>query len=202
MASTHDVFDQLAPLLVKAIPEVVASMPITRPICILRIVYYDTHAPEAYINLSTMTEHRRKRLVEVKGRDALYYIWASAEEMCDGPGGHLGTRDAGGDLAPLFGQVYALLAENEKTYMESYRQMLQRVSRELNTQDWSRISEVTDDFVVLPADGSQFFDDDFHDIRNSISDTRLELLRSRGLLGPGRRWDRFSQPKKWWQFWK
>jgi hypothetical protein len=82
--------------------------------------------------------------------------------------------------------VYELLSESEDKYMPALQRMLRRVSRELNKKDWSAICEVTDDFVIAPADGSQFFagDQDYADLVKSIPPKRLALLRSRGLLGP------------------
>ena len=70
--------------------------------------------------------------------------------------------------------------------MRPYQRMLQRVSRKLNAKDWSVYCPVTDDFVIAPADGSQYFagDEDYADIVNGIPPKRLAFLRSRGLFGP------------------
>ena len=133
-----------------------------------------------------MTAQRRAQLLAEKGPSALYHLWAANEEGCDGPDVQL---DGPQPITDLFAQVYDLLCQSEEQHMPPFRALLQRVALALNQQDWSGVCPVTDDFVVVPADGSRFFCDEYCDIAGSVPAQRLELLRSRGLLGPGKHWE-------------
>ena len=184
------VFDQLIPLLIDAIPRSIAALRLSESICCLRVYYYDTHAPSAYLLLKPVTESFRNQLLASQGRSALFYLWGSGEPKGDGPQTILGDSDADRATAELFNRIYELLCDDENRHMPAYRQALHRVAQQLNARDWSQICPVTDDFVVVPADGSMHFVDELADIAGSIPSASLELLRSRGLLGPEGHWDR------------
>jgi hypothetical protein len=172
------VFRELAPLLVEAIPQVVACRRPPRSLCRLRVYYYDTHAPCTYLVLQPATADWRAELLARHGKKAPLHYWASWADGGDLPGIDL---DGPGRLAELFEDVYTLLCEDEAKHMVAFRDMLQRMCGELNNRDWHSFCPVTDDFVVVPADGSAYFTDDQPDIVRSIPTARLELLRSRGL---------------------
>jgi hypothetical protein len=179
----QDVFQSLVPKLVDAVPQAIASLKLTKPICCVRVEYYDTHAPCAYLTLRTISADLRAKFLEEKGRDALSHLWASCEQSGDGEVVLPGDDE---ELTELFEGVYELLCDSEDENMPPYQQMLQRVARELNAKDWNTCCPVTDDFVIAPADGSQYFagDEDYADIVNSIPSERIALLRSRSLFGP------------------
>jgi hypothetical protein len=187
-------FDKLVPLLVGAIPKAVASLKPTKPICIVRIYFYDTHAPCTYLSLRTVSAECRDQVLVSKGRDAPFYIWGSGEECGDGnvdlPPDPPSSKTEK-QIAGLFEQVYELLSDDEEENMVPYRELLREVARQLNALSWKKkICKVTDDFVVVPADGSMHFGgEDYEDMVESIPSDRLALLRSRGLLGPDESWD-------------
>jgi hypothetical protein len=171
----------LVPLLVDAIPLAIASLNLTKPICILRIVYYDTHAPFTYLNLRWFTSETRSQ--SVADNDP-YCFWG------DGGDGEISlppekpASKTDKQIASLFKAVYELLCEDdhEEENMVRFRQVIRDVSKQLNTLDWSKICAVTDDFVVLPADGSMCFGgEEIEDIQTIPTD-RLDLLKSRGLV--------------------
>lgn len=194
-------FDALVPLLVDAIPAAVASLKPTKPICILRLYFFDTHAPCAYLLLkSTSTDERTRVLAE----GSTFHLWAAGEGCGDEVVTLPPDRPEEGKLAAMVRlaylflwpssrlllkiefhlmKVYDLLCEDEDEYMAAYREMLREVARQLNAKDWSKVCPVTDDFVVVPADGSQHFGgEDYEDLVASVPSARLALLRSRGLL--------------------
>jgi hypothetical protein len=185
-----NVFTALESLLVKAIPQSVAKLRIKETICCLRVYYYDTHAPCTYLHLKTVTEAFRKSVLDEREGSALFYLWSSTEEKGDGASVDIGGPEEGGDIAKLFEHVNALLDKDEDKFMLRFRELLQQVCLKLNSKNWSKVCPVTVDFVVAPADGSQHFADDADDIAKSIPAKRLELLRSTGLLGPDRNWER------------
>lgn len=183
-------FDKLVPLLVDVIPQAVVSLRQTMPICIVRIYYYDTHAPCTYLLLKSVSSNCRNDVLASKGRNAPFYIWGSGEECGDG-NIDLPRKSTNSDkqIAALFEQVYELLVEDEEANMIPFRQMLQLVAKKLNEMDWREFCKVTDDFVIVPADGSQHFGgDDYKDLVESVPAERLELLRSRRVLGPRENW--------------
>ncbi len=175
-----DVFDRLVPLLAVAIPDAVASRRITEQICRLRVYYYDTHAPCTYLLLKPATAEWRTRLLAKRGDSAGAYYWMSGEDGGDLPDIQLMGPEP---ISDLFSKVYELLCEDEVKYMIPFREALQRVCYELNGKDWRNVCLVTDDFVVVPADGSMHFANDSPDIVRSVPQHRLDLLRSRE-LGP------------------
>jgi hypothetical protein len=187
-------FDRLAPLLVAEIPKALAALKLKKPICTVRIYYYDTHAMEGYILLKTLTVEGRAEIVAKKGRNAPFYLWASGEEagepVCFFPP-EGSTNKVHKQIAKLFEEAYELLTEDEHEdeNMDLYRQMLVGVVRQLNQRDWSDVFPVSDDFAVAPADGDQHFADDYADLAESIPAERLELLREHGFLGPEGTWD-------------
>jgi hypothetical protein len=187
------VFDKLHPLLVEAIPAAAASLKSPKPLSILRLYYYDTHAPCTYLLLKTVSAECRAKVVASKGPSAPYYIWGSGEECGDGqvflPGERFSTN-AEKQIAALFQRVYVLLCDDEDGNIVPFRKMLRQVARELNSKAWKPVCPVTDDFVVVPADGSQHFCDDYADIVASVSPAQLVLLRSHRLLGPAESWDK------------
>jgi hypothetical protein len=188
-------FDQLVPLLVDAIPKAVSALKLKKPVCIVRIYYYDTHAPCTYLSLRTVSAECRDQVVAAKGRNAPFYLWSSGEDCGDGTVGLPPEKPAGKpdkQIAALFEKVYDLLCEDEDEYMDPFREMLRQVAAKLNALDWSKVCKVTDDFVVAPADGSMHFGDDYEDLVASVPEERLELLRSRGFLGPEETWDQLQ----------
>lgn len=188
-----DPLKQLGPLLVEAIPPMIVARAIEQPICILRLYYFDTMVPSAYLRMQTVSEECRTDIFAERGRDAPFFLWASCEETGDSeivlPPPRT-TDKTHKRIAKLFEEVYALLTANEDKHMPRYRRIVQQVAVALNAMDWKPICPVSDDFVVLAADGSQHFDNDYDDIVNSIPAERLQLLRSRSFIGPDEEdWD-------------
>ena len=192
-------FESLVPLLVDEIPRAIAAAKLASPLACLRIVYYDTHAPCTYLRLRTVSAECRTKVLADKGRDAPFYLWAAGEDCGDGqvdlpaePPATKGQKQ----IEKLFQEVYELLCDDEDEHMVPFRSMLAQVARALNSKDWAKICPVTDDFVIAIADGDQHFADDYQDLVDSIPAERLELLRARGLLGPGERWDQLPGDEK------
>lgn len=209
-APRQDVFEQLLPLLVEAIPRAVASHDVPKPICAVRVYYYDTCASSTYLTLRTISAELRATLVAQHGWNAPYALWSSGEEERDGDiefGWTLNSETAahypkvrpycGHDvheyaaytdprIVQLFAEVYSQLSEAND--MTQYVQMLRSVCRTLNAKDWHQFGEVTDDFVIAPADGDQHFggDEDYNDLIESVGKDRVDMLRDRGFLGPSK----------------
>ena len=68
--STMTAFDNLAPMLLQAIPDEVRQMKLAKPLAILRIYYYDTHAPCTYLTMRTISSECRSEVVASKGQNA------------------------------------------------------------------------------------------------------------------------------------
>ena len=186
-------FTAIQPLLIEAIPRAIGSFKQFETISIVRLYYYDTHAPCTYIDFRVVTASQRRQTLDAGGRDALYDLWESAEECGEQPNVAIPSDPPMDKLdrqiAAQCAAIYERLCENEDTAMEHWRFAVQSVARQLNAMDWNSIASVTDDFVIVPADGSQFFSDEYPDLMNAIPSERLGLLNSRGYLGAGERWD-------------
>lgn len=179
-----EVFEALVPLLVDEIPKRIAALKLKQPIFRLRIYYYDTHAPATYLMLVPSTEDYRAELIRKHGDESRHELWVGGDGT-DVPKCELFDPRP---IAKLFNQVYKLLDEKESFYMVQFRAMLHRVAWRLNRLDWTGICPVTDDFFVVPHDGSAHFDNGWPDVVRSIPPERLELLRSKGF-----------GPPDWWQ---
>jgi len=181
------VFDQIQTLLVREIPKAISQASPATPMAILRICYYDTHAPLTYLDFRCVSEAERNAIVKKKGKYVLNDLWSVVEEPGVRPNLDLPadppTSAADKKLTQLFAQIYEILSEDEDEGMTQFRSALQSVCRQLNDIDWSAHCEVTDDFVVAPGDGSAHFDDDEPDLRLSIPAQKLATLQQRGFLG-------------------
>ncbi|MDB5340875.1 MAG: hypothetical protein JWN70_6494 [Planctomycetaceae bacterium] len=200
-------FDKIYCLLIEMIPELIGSFQYPEPLCIARAYYYDTHAPCTYLDVRCVSVTQRQQVLEKKQNQpdgARFYLWSPGEEC----GTRLGvpipedpetrsmpqalkdfirwnTPDA--QIKRLFATVHKLLDVDSHLYMQEFRKTLQLVTMKLNELDWSEVCEVSDDFVIAPADGSRFFARDADDLEGGIPAARLGLLQSRGFLGPSER---------------
>jgi hypothetical protein len=183
--NSDEVFSKLEPLLVTAIPKAMAGQKVPQPICILRLYYYDTHAPCTYLLLRTISKKLRAKILKDDGLDTL---WSPGEDPGEGQiifPDEPPLKDQM-PIAKLFEQVYELLSESEEDNMPKFQQMLRKVCMKLNGISWSQHCEVTEDFVVAPGDGSRFFggDEDDTDVIASVPADKLETLRSYELFFP------------------
>jgi hypothetical protein len=182
------VFEKIKPLLLQAIPEYIRATPIADPLAIVRLYYYDTHAPSTYLDFMYVSHQQRQ--VALDSEDPMVDLWCSTEDCGSRPKieipRELPLTALDQELTALFAKIYEVLSEDEyeETGMELFRAALQSVARQLNQMDWRSICNVTDDFVIVPADGSMHFGDDEPDILAAIPPDRLALLHARGFLGP------------------
>lgn len=71
----------------------------------------------------------------------------------------------------------------ETEELRPVREMVQRVAAQLNRMRWVEYALATDDFVVFAADASHTFCADYEEMTASVPTERIELLRSRRMLG-------------------
>ena len=182
------VFEDIQPLLREEIQRSLQSVTHSGELCIVRLFYYDTHAPCAYVDFRCVTTDQRRATIQQYQDDGLMYLWGSGEECGDRPRIVIPKREPKDAqeqrLAQLFAMVYSLLSSDEKEYMRQYRSAIQRVALAMNSDDVAWTFPVSDDFVIVPADGSMHFCDDESDVIASVPQYTIELLRSRGFLGP------------------
>jgi hypothetical protein len=176
-------------LLVSHIPKVVKAAKLREPVYCLRIWYNGTDSLETAVPwLMLVKESTRKSFIRKHGKKAPYYIWCADEATNDESTNTVQSFNVQIDneeLVKQYGLWYEHLCDlDDDEELQPFREMSQRVAAKLNTLDWSAIVPVTDDFVVFPADGSHTFCDDLGDLNASVPEERLNLLRSRNLLGP------------------
>lgn len=183
-------FEDFVPKLVKSIPAYVAQISADAPLAIVRLRFYDTHAPYCYLAFSYFTVP--DRLEVLRDPETVRFgpsvLWDSCEDR--GPLARLEfpskppTDSAEQEVASLFQSVYALMCKDEEKYVSAFRAMLQKVCLQLNQIDWMQYCTVSNDFVIVPSDGSARYWDDNNDILASVPTQRLDLLRDRGFVDP------------------
>lgn len=191
----HDMplLETLEELLVKEIPRRVATLELRDPVYCLRIWYYggdtDLGCPPS---LMLPRESVRRTAQVEKGVKSPHFIWCADE---------LGSwRDTTrsywveienptvSDLCSRWYTRMPALDWVDSEDLPPFREMLQRVSARLNRIAWQQYANVTDDFVVFPADASHTFCADYDEMVASVPPERIEYFRAKGLLGPVEWW--------------
>jgi hypothetical protein len=182
-----ELFERLLPLLVDETLAQVRALSLDGPLARLKLWYYDTHAPACYFLAHGITQRERQRMLDNDGREALYQIW-------DGTGSIEFEIGLSGASRPLLEQVYERMAYDpdeggelqEGEYGESLSGVLaQMFARRLNEIDWAQYCAVTDDFIVYSQNGTDYGCYCYEDLCASVPTEKLDLLRSRRLMGPG-----------------
>lgn len=171
-------------LLVSNIPKAIKAAKLREPVYCLRIWYNGTDSDETAVPwLMLVKESTRKSFKLEHGNEAPYYIWAADEATNADQSFNIQIDND--ELVKQYGLWHDHLCDvDDDEELQPFREMTQRVAAKLNTLDWATIVPATDDFVVFPADGSHTFCDDLGDLHASVPEKRLNLLRSRNLLGP------------------
>jgi hypothetical protein len=189
-----ELLSRIEALLISHVPRCVKAENIPEPVYSLRIWYHgsDTCGPDRTPGLMLPKESWRARKLAEKGDEAPHYIWC-ADEL-DGQGTSIWPEINDESLIGFCRQWYALRYSElddgmtEAEALRPFREAMWRVCSRLNEVDWASLAAVTNGFVVFPADWSHAFVDDDAEIQASISRDRIELLRSRRLLGNARWW--------------
>jgi hypothetical protein len=127
------------------------------------------------------SDGRRREALAKRGESAPHYLWC-ADELS---GGDFSADIRDPSVTALCRRWYAQLSgrQTEEEELLPMRQMVQRVATRLNCLSWKEYVPVTDDFVVFPADASHTFCADYDEMMASVPADRIELLRSRKMLG-------------------
>ena len=186
-----NVFEEIQPLLIEEIPRTLGAATPDAEICVVRIFYYDTHAPSAYVDFRCVTTEQRKATLERHRDNGLMYLWGSGEECGNRPRVTIPADDPadenGRKIAVLFTRIYSLLCNDEMQNMQHYRSAIQKAALAMNRNGVTWGFPISDDFVIVPADGSMCFCDDASDIVASVPEPKIKLLQSKGFLGPNGR---------------
>ena len=184
-------FKDLVPLLTKTLPAAIENLRIPEPIFCIRLFFHDTHAPVAgYCCWARcLTESARRRVLKtIRPNNIPDELWHPTMGLANGhplPENGLYEADlaSNADLIDVYARIYALLEESEEENVLKLRAALRRVSLTLHVIKWPQTVTVTDDFVVFPADGSNFFAGEYlQDMKASIPGPRLKLLADRGYI--------------------
>jgi len=188
-------FSELTRQLLKAVPAKVRKLKLSEPISALLIYYYDTSAPQVTLELKPVSQSFQQAVCKREGRDAPFTLWSPGEEKGDLPTATIGEGEDPAEVAALFSQIRRQLSRDgqEEQTLQDYRAAIHRLTQGLNNLDWYSVCEVTDTFVVVPADGSQAFADTYEDLAGGVPEDKLELLREKDLLGPGEQWDQLPK---------
>ena len=182
-------YSTLETLLKMAIPSAVKKLKLPAPAYCMCIYYFDTHAPrEDYgFSVRVLTEPVRQRVARESPSPAnlAEELWLPQAGVGNGNEDLYQVNLAGNrELARLFGEVYDLLCDGEDDQMLHLRELARRTAKAMNGRKWESQLSVTDDFVVVPADGSGFFGgfDFMEEFEAAVPVERIALLRQRGYL--------------------
>ena len=190
--NSPEILDRLEDLLTAAIPLRVKAIRISEPVYCLRIWYKGTDSlPEDRTpSLMLPKQAWRERMLAEKGEGAPHYIWAADE--IDTFRDMVYFAEIGDPaIERIVFDWYAQMPDRElpdDNDLLPLRDMVRRVAARLNEFQWSKYATVTDDFVVMAADGSHSFVDDFGDMEASVPRERIDQFRSRRLLGGANWW--------------
>lgn len=175
---------QMEEILIAEIPKAVKAARLTDPVYCLRIWYNGTDSMEDAIpHLLLVKDSTRQAFVKEHGKNVVLlseYLWCADEATADEDWSYdVSLPEA--KLLPPYKVWYTYLCDqDDDEELQPFREMVQRVSKQLNQLDWKSIIPVTDDFVVFPADGSHTFCDDLGDLQASITPTQWKQFESVG----------------------
>ncbi|MBC7854701.1 MAG: hypothetical protein IAF94_14810 [Pirellulaceae bacterium] len=163
---------EIEDLLFALIPRRVGELRISVPVYCLMVKYLSgSEYGDTVPSLELPADSLRQQIQKEKGNKAPYFLWSHFE-------------------LPHCPEVFTatihdptLLAIVRLNPDLANRKLAQIVALRLNALDWSQVTSVTDDFVVIAADETQEFGDTFGDIKASIGEERLANLRARKLIG-------------------
>jgi hypothetical protein len=187
-------------VLVLAIPQRVKALAINEAVYCLRIWWYGTDMPgDRTPSLTLAKESYRQLMVAVKGDKAPYYIWSADEidSFDDREASAFRAEIANPPTAKLVASWYAQMPDRgwpDDADLIPLQTMVRRVATRLNRLRWADYASVTDDFVVMAADGSHSLIDVYGDMLASVPQERIEQLRSRRLLGTDPWWSLVPKP--------
>jgi hypothetical protein len=170
--------------LIALIPPRIKALDIREPVYCLRVWYYGTDTDGDRVpSLMLAKESVRRKLVSEKGAEAPHYLWCADEPTQPGWVYNAEIKDA--TVSALcrrwYDQPWGHRSETKE--LRPFREMVQRAAARLNGLAWREYAPVTDDFVVFAADASHTFCADYEEMLASVPAERVELLRSRRMLG-------------------
>lgn len=165
-------FAEIENLLVSLIPDRVRELRIPVPVYSLMVEYYTSAVVGAPVpTLKLPSAAYMQRVAEAHGKDAPHYLW-SPPELPDSP-----------DIFACSLQNDELLAKVQAHANLVSRKMARAVALRLNDLDWTKIAPVCDGFVVVAADATSAFADEFADIEASVGKARWNDLIAKRRIG-------------------
>ena len=165
-------FAEIEELLVSLIPKRVRELAIPIPVYCVMVEYYSsTVVGDVVPTLKLPSDSFRRRVQEARGTDAPHFLWSPPEVPHSS------------DIFTASLKSDELLAKVRAHPNLVSRKMARAVALRLNELDWTQILPVSDGFVVVAADATQAFADEFGDIKASIGERRWTDLIARRLIG-------------------
>ena len=178
----HELLAALQERLIELIPQRVGALGIGEPVYCLRVWYYGTDVGLDRVPSLMLCPDAARRRVLAEKEDVAPHYWWCADEV--GAGAYTAEINDPDGLRPVPPLVPAPWGRRpEEVELRPFREMVQRVSARLNDLPWSEYAPTTDDFVVFAADASHTYCADYEEMLASVPADRIELLRSRRMLG-------------------
>ncbi|MEO1527884.1 MAG: hypothetical protein AAFX06_20830 [Planctomycetota bacterium] len=165
---------ELISLLSKEAPLWFEGLEMVEPVCCLRVYYFDSHAPYGHLIVRTVYESERNALYE-ESEDFFDEFWNPSHWFGSGPEVYIGQeKESEWRVEQLLAELYIELGDD--SLMERYRAAIGKICRLLNKVPWRNLFPVTDDFVIVMADGSCFLDDVDQDLVESLPTNKYDEL--------------------------
>lgn len=176
--STTKLLKDIETQLTKNIPVAVQQANITSAVYAVFICYCaeDPSAGWPPHLIIALDSYRQQNLNQYgSGSSSLYYELWHPQELDTNPSVEIESDK----LADLCEQLVEFMPA-EVDYAP-IRKMLRDVAARLNDYDWSRVLQITDDFIVAAVDASAE-EDPIEDIKAASPNEKIDLLLARGLL--------------------
>lgn len=181
-------YKKLIPVLSKAVVLAASRMEVAEPLFCMRLYFYDTHAPadDYGVVVRCVAERLREQVIAdddpIEAPDSLWHptLGVASEE---GDGVYELDLTSTPKVQQIFQEIYESIADSEEENMPKLRAALRKTAAKLNKATWPDNIQLTDDFVVFPADGSDFFGGEYlADLEESLPKKTVTLLKKRGYL--------------------
>ncbi len=182
-------YEELAQLLINEVPLLIKKLDIGEPIWCVRLYYFDTNVDgDSFgIEIRCLTDKPKLEVVKEKRPiDIPYYLWSPTSGV-----GNRIPRPGNGiqviylrnyaEFSKHFDDIHKEFSDSEQDTMVKQREVVRKAAKILNSSKWPKEIQLTNDFVVLPGDGNNYFDSDYtEDFEVCVSTKKIELLKTKG----------------------
>lgn len=171
--------DQLEATVVEFFPRWLKQLQLPSDVILVRPYFYDSCAPECFLNCAFITRPTADKLVASLSSDRFCELWSCGQEASDHWDIFPGEMEGFEHMRSVFADLYPFICDDEN--MPAYATTLCKAAAQLNAND-SLQSIIPNLCGMVPADGSCCHLPDATAIRNSLTAAQIQTLIDMGLL--------------------